>query len=114
MNKTLIQFGPEPAGSTACSTFEAESRLSYPGMIFVYPDKLDETQLRQSLTRVLSDFPQYAGRLVSNGTRLSIRHAAAAVSFETQHSRDSIETWIDAIRAGRRREIEPRVSTLRV
>jgi hypothetical protein len=112
--KHLIRSRRESEGSTECSTFESESRLSYPGMLFVYPEKLDEVRLKRALACVLEDFPQYAGTFVRKGVRLRIQHAAGTVSFQSERTRASIKSWMAAVGAGRARAIEPQVSTLNV
>jgi hypothetical protein len=105
---------PQTPGFTECGPLEVESRFSYPGMVFFYPCILDRDKLKTSLARVLNDFPQYAGKFVTNGVRLRIQHGAGAVSFETKRIDAPIAALAGDVHAGRSRTIEPRVSKFRI
>jgi shikimate O-hydroxycinnamoyltransferase len=101
------------AGLTECSTLEVDARYSYPGMLFFYAEQLDEARLRLTLSQVLDDFPQYAGKLRTSAVRLQIQHGGAAATFDVAHSGSTRAALQAQLRAtGRCRQLEPQVSVL--
>jgi hypothetical protein len=110
----FIQPMHQATGHTECSMLEIESRFSYPGMLYVYPEKLDATRLRQTLAQVLDDFPEYASELVASTMRLRLLHGASPAKFETASLDRTVAELREQLRNGRCRELEPAVSTLKI
>ena len=110
----FIQPMHHATGHTECSSLEVESRFSYPGMLYVYPHKLDAARLRHTLMQVLGDFPEYASAQVASTLRLRLLHGAAPAKFETTSTERSITELRAQLRNGRCPELEPAVSALKI
>ena len=114
MKKLSIRPVHPAQGVTQCAALESDSRYVYPGMLFIYRDKLDSQRLQQSLARVLNEFSLYAGRFEKTQSGLHIHHGEGPATFEHHHVDESVDEWIAAASSGKTAQLEPRLSSLRV
>ena len=95
MQKYVVSPGQLTQSTTVCSYADWQSRHGTVSIAFCYPQRLDLDRLRESLSRVLSDYQDYAGRIRMDDGTMYIDHGDKGVQFEVATSSESY----DALRA---------------
>ncbi|HEY2733288.1 MAG TPA: acyltransferase [Polyangiales bacterium] len=95
MSSYIIEPSRECEGATAGTYADWQLRYATVSIAFCYRTRLDQRRLRAALTHVLSDFPEYAGRLRVDTSTLHIEHGGDGASFECSASSASFESLAD-------------------
>lgn len=86
----------------------------YPAFFLFFDTKLDHARLTRALSRVLQDFPMFAGSYDLGADVIQISHATHGVLFEHELRSESIAELERAARAGQAKWLAPKLSFARV
>ena len=113
MQMYLVSPDRGSQSTTVCSYADWQSRHGTVSIAFCYPQRLDPLRLRDSLSRVLSDYQDYAGRIRMDGSTMYIDHGDSGVQFEVATSEEPYDALIARAERGNDRVVCPAMSRRR-
>jgi len=113
MQTYLITPDRKSQSTTVCSYADWQSRHGTVSIAFCYRQRLDHQRLRDSLSRVLSDYQDYAGRIRMDGSTMYIDHGEQGVPLEIATSSEPYETLTAQAERGKDRIVCPPMSRRR-
>ena len=110
-----FMIGPdrESQNTTVCTYADWQSRHGTASIAFCYPQRLDLERLRGSLSRVLGDYQDYAGRIRMAGSTMYIDHGTQGVQLEVAQSPEPYEALTTQAERGNDRTVCPPMSRRR-
>jgi len=113
VSSCIVKPESDLQSATLCTYADWQSRHGTVSFAFCYRHRLDAERLRDALQQVLTDFPDYAGRLRMDRGALLIEHGRGGAAFEVAASSESYETLTATAQLGKDRVVCPPMSTRR-